>query len=302
LQPSSVYFLVFHGSRDARSQQAAKQLTDEFHQRIIHTLQVNQVTGQGLAEPSDRRATVLPRSNHEIASERSTSERSIAPRVQDIYLECTPLPLHQQILQWIEQLALESEQLTAINWQAIPVFLLPGTHVMQDIPAEMTAVQKALKTPLPLTLTPYLGSHPGLRRVLSERLSLHPMEAWVLLAHGSRQAGANQAIEQLAEHIGAITAYWSTEPGLAQQVTELSNLGLRRIGIMPYFLFSGGITDAIAQLVAELNQQLPHLTLTLVPPLEVNRAELADLLVDLGTSSARATSIALPTVTSQDEA
>jgi sirohydrochlorin ferrochelatase len=60
---------------------------------------------------------------------------------------------------------------------------------------------------------------------------------------------------------------------------ELADLGLRKIGIFPYFLFSGNITDAIAQLVSRLSHQFPTLDLHFTTPLEAT-PELADLLVD----------------------
>lgn len=206
--------------------------------------------------------------------------------VQDVYLECTSQPLHEQLAQGLTQGSSTTTE-GAIAVRVIPVFLLAGTHVMQDIPAEIALWQDPSHVALPFTLTPHLGSHVGLRRLLNERLSLHPMEAWILLAHGSKREGANAFIEQLADHVGAVTAYWSTAPSLAERVAELQAIGLRRIGILPYFLFPGGITDAIAQTVTQLTQQWPHLNLTLTDPLAASQAELADLLVDLATTAPR---------------
>jgi len=150
---------------------------------------------------------------------------------------------------------------------------------MVDLPAAIAAVQTSPNQML--TITPHLGSHPGLKRLLNECLSPLPMEAWILLAHGSRRSSANQAIEQLALDLGTVTAYWSTAPSLETRIHELAASGLRKIGILPYFLFSGAITDAIAQGVAQLRLTFPNLTLTLAQPLDVKIPELADLLVDL---------------------
>jgi sirohydrochlorin ferrochelatase len=49
---------------------------------------------------------------------------------------------------------------------------------------------------------------------------------------------------------------------------------------LPYFLFAGGITDAIAQSVSGLQAQFPRLQLKLAEPIGAS-AQLADLIVDL---------------------
>lgn len=150
---------------------------------------------------------------------------------------------------------------------------------MEDLPAAIETVRNHhLFTPI---VTPHLGSHPGLKRLLNERMSALPMEAWILMAHGSRRPEATLTIEQLATDLGVMTAYWSIPSSLEARIQELAALGIRKIGILPYFLFSGGITDAITQTVQQLTQKFPQLTLTLSHPLDHNLPELADLLIDL---------------------
>jgi sirohydrochlorin ferrochelatase len=56
--------------------------------------------------------------------------------------------------------------------------------------------------------------------------------------------------------------------------------GQQQIGIVPYFLFNGGITDAIAKNVAQLKQQFPATELHLANPLGAS-VELADLIGNL---------------------
>jgi sirohydrochlorin ferrochelatase len=105
-----------------------------------------------------------------------------------------------------------------------------------------------------------------------------PMEAWVLLAHGSHRAAANQEIEALADRLGAIPAFWAVSPDLETRLQELADLGIRRVGIFPYFLFAGGTTDAISQRVAGLAQRFPSLKLE--SPLAAD-PDIADFLVEL---------------------
>jgi sirohydrochlorin cobaltochelatase len=70
------------------------------------------------------------------------------------------------------------------------------------------------------------------------------------------------------------------KPSLAEQIDSLVRGGQQQIGIVPYFLFNGGITDAIAKNVAQLKQQFPTAELNLANPLGASE-ELADLIRDL---------------------
>ncbi len=217
--------------------------------------------------------------------EKPSISNSSLPLVDIAALEGDVLPLHKQIMQWGQTLqsALVNGGIPELKRLVVlPLFLLPGVHVMEDIPAEVALAQQLLGESVSLEITPHLGSHPGFYRLIAERMSPLPVEAWILLAHGSRRPTANHPIEALAERLGAITAYWSMRPDLESRLQELNDLGLKKIAILPYFLFSGTITDAIAQTVDRLSHQFPTLDLHLVPPLEAH-PELADLLVDLAT-------------------
>lgn len=220
--------------------------------------------------------------NSLLPTQATSNHSATPPIVSTAYLECGPLSLHQQIEQLGQQLQLleGSGSSGCFKLRVLPLFLLPGVHVMEDIPAEVAIAQQALGTTVQVEICPYLGAHPRLRRVLTERMSPLPVEAWILLAHGSRRPNANQPIEALAEHLGAIPAYWSVSPGLESRLQELQHLGLRNIAILPYFLFPGATTDAIGQVVAQFSQQFPSLKLHLAKPLDAS-AELADLMVEL---------------------
>jgi sirohydrochlorin ferrochelatase len=215
----------------------------------------------------------------------ATTVESDQPLVGTAFLECHPLPLHQQIEQFSDrvQSSFATESTGSGKPRKIvllPLFLLPGVHVMEDIPHEIALAQQALGGTIELDVRPAIGSHPGLYRLVTECMAAQPVEAWVLLAHGSRRSNGNQPVEALADRLGTLTAYWSVPPSLESRLQELSQLGIRNIGILPYFLFAGGITDTIAQTVATLSQQFPTLKLHLTEPLAA-RSELTDLLVDL---------------------
>jgi len=163
--------------------------------------------------------------------------------------------------------------------QLLPLFLLPGVHVKEDIPAAVNQAQQSLSTNLRIELRPHLGTHPGLSPLIVNRMADSSVEAWILLAHGSRRQGGNRLIETMARQLRAVPAYWSVPPSLETRITELVAAGYQKIGIVPYFLFSGSTTDAIAQEVARLRQVFSQ-QLKLAIPLEPGE-ELIDLILDL---------------------
>jgi sirohydrochlorin ferrochelatase len=228
LHPSAAYLLVSHGSRDPRPQIEMQYLVKLVAQRLQ----------QSSVGDSDR------------------------PLVEAAVLELAQ-PLHQQIQQFAEQvLAVGGRQL-----HIVPMFLLPGVHVMEDIPAEVAIAQQRLGDAIALKICPYLGSYAHLSEVWLERVSKasDPQVKRILLGHGSRRVGGNQPMEAIALQLNALPAYWSVSPSLIDQVNHLVSQGFTQIEILPYFLFAGGITDAIAQAIQDIQQQL-GVHLRWIPP------------------------------------
>lgn len=193
-------------------------------------------------------------------------------------LEVNPQPLHQQIQDFAQTAWIYGCQRLKI----VPLFLLPGVHVSTDIPAEVELAQTGLGKNIIIHLQPYLGSHQKLTTLLTEKMTTIKADAIILLAHGSRRSGSHQLIETMARNLGVVTAYWSVPPSLEARVEELVNTGKQRIAILPYFLFAGGITDAIAVTVEQLKLQFPGVALPLRQPLGTS-PELADVICDLAT-------------------
>lgn len=189
-------------------------------------------------------------------------------------LELQPQPLHQQI----QQFATSVDEVDCL--QVVPLFLLPGVHVMTDIPEQITLAKQALGENMMINLHPHLGSHPGLITLLSEQMATMKAETTILLAHGSRRPGSLEPIETLAAKLGAVTAYWAVAPSLESRIKDLVAAGKGEVTILPYFLFTGGITDAIAQSIEKLKLQFPAVTFQLAAPLGAS-AELAEIIGDL---------------------
>ncbi|GAC1458048.1 MAG: CbiX/SirB N-terminal domain-containing protein [Chamaesiphon sp.] len=248
LQLPSAYLLVSHGSRDPRPQAALDQLAELLKLRL-----------------EDINKLYQPYSY-------ATSQALVGT----VTLELAALPLHEQIRQFGDRVkATGLKQLLVL-----PLFLLPGVHVMEDIPAEVTLAQQVLSTDLTINLQPHLGAHPKVGRLLAHQIAAVGTLARILLSHGSRRIGGNQPIEEIAAELGALPAYWSVPASLEERVAELVNSGHQQIAILPYFLFSGRITEAIAQAVQDLQDRFPAVQLSLGEPIGAS-AELADLIVDL---------------------
>ncbi|MBD2356518.1 sirohydrochlorin chelatase [Tolypothrix sp. FACHB-123] len=191
-------------------------------------------------------------------------------------LELQPEPLHEQIKKFaVTALAAGYNRL-----QVIPLFLAPGVHVMKDVPDEIALAQQALGQDMIVDLQPYIGTHPNLKCLLAKQITQKNTATWIILAHGSRRPSSQEQVEAMAQDLGAVVAYWSITPSLESKVKDLIAVGKREIAILPYFLFPGSITDAIAQSIDTLKLQFPLVNFYLAPPLGANTQELAQLIWD----------------------
>lgn len=232
---ASAYLLVTHGSRNPHYQIAVEKLAQMVRQqlklRYVSDGKQKNSHGSSLAV-SKIQSHLVGTSSLELASE----------------------PLHKSI----EDFACRAR---AIGYQQViilPLFLLNGVHVQEDIPTEVKLAQQALDNSIKVRLLPYLGSHPDLSKVLAQKFLSLPSPGKILLSHGSRLPHANQSMEKLASQLGAVAAFWSTEPSLDEQVEFLVAMGNQDIGILPFFLFSGGITEAIASQVQDIQAKFPN--------------------------------------------
>jgi sirohydrochlorin cobaltochelatase len=249
-----------HGSRDPRPQRAIDQLATSVAQCLQRQLLLVEAGHE--SEPRSRRSGAwLP---HERAALVGTAA-----------LELAPVPLHQQI----QQFALWALGQGVQHLQIVPLFLLPGVHVMEDIPAEVAIARQLLAPNVTIDVRSYLGSHPQLTQLLLTR-TVSPAVGKILLAHGSRRAQGNRPVEAVAAHLEAVPAYWSVAPRLEEQVRELIQQGYRQVAILPYFLFAGGITDAIEQEIDRLAQLFPAIELQMGQVLGPT-PQLAELIVQL---------------------
>ena len=195
--------------------------------------------------------------------------------VETACLELATLPLHASI----SQFARIARETGLQSLQIFPLFLLSGVHVQEDIPAEVALAEQSLKDKVNIELKPYLGSYPGVKKLLAKQFDHFNADGRILLAHGSRRIGANQKIEAIATHLQALTAYSFHSPSLEAQIQALVTAGKEKIAIMPYFLFAGKTIFNLTQEVELLQKKFSQVKLLMAEPLEPN-PELADLIVE----------------------
>jgi sirohydrochlorin cobaltochelatase len=189
----------------------------------------------------------------------------------ETFLDCAPEPLHQQIQGYGAKTGAQAMQL-------VPMFLAPGVHVMEDIPAEVALAQAQLAG-IELDVLPHLGSWPELGLGLGRSFTADEAVGRIVMAHGSRRAGGNQPIESLAASLGGLAAYWSVAPSLDSAVKTLYDRGMRQIEVLPYFLFAGSLTTGIAQQREALIQKWPDVSIKLLPTL-AQQSSLTRLMLD----------------------
>jgi sirohydrochlorin cobaltochelatase len=187
-------------------------------------------------------------------------------------LEGLELSLAEQLQSFGE--VAKSQNYTEI--EVVPLFLLAGVHVKEDMIAEVAIAQTHFSDSLYLKITPHLGTHPKIQVLMHELYAQFDTEskpaskpARILVSHGSRRAGANHPIESLAKNLGAIAAYWSISPNLETQIELLISQGIKNMTILPYFLSEGHTTEAIRQKISSYPQLNINLTRIPILPLQI---------------------------------
>lgn len=278
---STAYLLISHGSRDPRPHEAMGRLADLVRSQLESELRHGDSADIHSASDSERdrqTASSPPGTTSLLTRPRLDKSAKLSSEVivGTACLELSTLPLSEQIYEFGLRLSAAGVK----ELKLVPVFLMSGVHVMEDIPGEIETAKQRLGDCLELTLCPHLGSHENISSVLADRLMSADAEGALLVAHGSRRKRGNKAVQALAKRINTEVAYWATPPDIETQVIELMQQGCQRLTILPYFLFSGGITDAIAHRTEELAERFPRVQFRLLPTLGATH-EVADLVVDL---------------------
>lgn len=290
------YLLISHGSRDPRPKEAMNRLADLVRQRLEDSLQPAKTKGNRSSPSSvetDSRSFAEDYSLGDSTKGQGASRTLLLTRPQfkssaeappahcDVIvgtacLELSPIDLSEQIVKFSQRLVAAGVR----ELKLLPVFLMAGVHVMEDLPAEIAKAKQQLGDAIELTLCPHLGGHAQMLDVLNQRIEAVPAEAALLVAHGSRRSKGNRKIKMLGQQLNTEVAYWAIAPDIEEKIIELMQQGAQRIAILPYFLFAGGITDAITLRTEELAERFPKVKFRLLPTLGATN-EMADLAVHL---------------------
>ena len=292
---STAYLLISHGSRDPRHQVAINRLAQLIREQLNPALvspwssqPFGPLMSEGLTlgpvtlELQDRRhqggvgsvMTAIPTvTNTTLAPvTRLPQDRFI---VGAAVLEFGFLPLHKQICEFGRRLS--SAGIDRLH--LIPLFLLRGKHVMQDIPTEVEQARKQLSGTIELELGEHIGGSQSMLNLIANRFLNSPTSGRLLIAHGSRRARGNRVVDNLAKSLGTSVAYWTNESEIENQTIQLMQQGCSTLTIFPYFLFAGGITDAVAHLTEELAERFPRTNFRLLPPLGAT-CDVANLVIN----------------------
>ncbi|MGA1409718.1 MAG: sirohydrochlorin chelatase [Prochlorotrichaceae cyanobacterium] len=168
-------------------------------------------------------------------------------------LELSDRALHEQMIAIVEKEACPTLKI-------LPLFLQPGTHVLEDLPAEIAKAQAYLGSDRGISChlqpLPYLGSDPSLLSTL--QIWCTPPQTWILLAHGSSRPATQTFFADLHQTLGTHPAYWHHPPALSDTVRTVVAAGSTQIGVLPYFLFPGKIPDTLLQTLQTLKDQYRH--------------------------------------------
>ena len=260
---SRAYLLVFHGSRDTRTLAAASELKQLLLTKYKFK---NILTQQNYLE------TNLLNYESKLTDPVGLLE---TPLVDIAALELGSKSLSESLVDFGRQAHLKG--IKQIN--VIPLFLIPGIHVTQDIPTQIEIALQQLDRSITIELSSFLGKYSGMLSLLSRKFGQLSGEARILIAHGSRLSGVANYYQNLATKLDADLAYWSAAPKIASIVEKQVDYGKKKIAILPYFLFPGRITSAIASEVAQLRKQYPQVELNLGQPLAATEA-LAQLIAE----------------------
>lgn len=270
---STAYLLVSHGSSDARHQSGLTRLAHLTQQAIADKLTASR---KGWHDELHWEETCATEADRPLWAGRVGQSELPEWILGTATLEAAEAPLAMQIEAFGRQALARGIRQVVI----VPLFLLAGVHVTEDVPAEIAIAQRSLQHQVSLWCTPHLGDAPGLFHLMRLRLTLTGAEKCLLFAHGSRRRAGNRAVMGLASALDAATAFWSVPPDLETRVLELIHDGYQHIAIAPYFLFPGGITDSILHRTEALADRFPRVRLRLLSPLG-SSADLGSVVADL---------------------
>ena len=278
----TAYLLVSHGSSDPRHQAGLNRLAQATRPYLTCPLGPESSSAAAILRGQPGLNSTWPLDQFESSFLNATEASLDAPIVGVATLEAHKVSLAQQIAVFAQNAWSQGIRQVVV----VPLFLLAGIHVKDDLPAEIAAAEAQLPARLQLTCAPYLGGKNDFKHYVSQRLARVEADQCILLAHGSRRPAGNRAIQKLGTMLNTDVAFWSVPPDLETQVANSMQRGYRRIAIAPFFLFPGSITDVITRRTEALAEAFPKLSLRLLSPLGTS-ADLGKVVAELALNAAQ---------------
>jgi sirohydrochlorin ferrochelatase len=204
--------------------------------------------------------------------------QNLLVKLDTAYLELTEQSLAEKIVVFAQDCVINNYQTLKI----LPLFLLAGSHVKQDIPQELSQAQQILQQQnidIKIQLLAHLGKEKRLVKLLEQKYQEQLTKERILIAHGTTLEAGNQECEQLALSLEAKLAYWSIPPSFSTILTNLADR-VPSITILPYFLFTGKISEAISESIKQLQEQYPETKFSFIEPFGAT-AELASIITEI---------------------
>lgn len=171
-------------------------------------------------------------------------------------LEGAPLP--EQIRAFSQQAQSQGARQMII----LPLFLLPGNHVVVDLPLAIAAAESVL----PIELLPFLGGQPLFQTWLQQAIAHE--SAHILLGHGSRRPEVLPWFEELCQTCSVLPALLTQEGSLKRAIELRIAQGHTSSKIYGYFLFGGKTVTQIDTQVRVLQAEYRQHQLSLSPAIQ----------------------------------
>ncbi|MBD8070861.1 sirohydrochlorin chelatase [Bacillus sp. PS06] len=150
----------------------------------------------------------------------------------------------------------------------MPILLLTGTYVREDIPNEMMRAKKIYPN-IPFYYGQPFGQDDSMIQILNERLEAKKynnkrFKAVLLVSHGSYDVHSLKQFEEIAQRLrynkpfDVFTCYMNmSKPSFKDELGNVLKQTYEEIYIIPYLLYSGGFTVEIENITKQYQVNNP---------------------------------------------
>ena len=219
-------------------------------------------------------------SKNERTNQKMRSElEKLSPLIELPIHKVAFLEAHPNINEGISQCVKEG----ATKIILMPVFLLPGVHVIKDIPEQVNSAQLifpevSIRISDPLAASNQLVVDTA-ERIADKQIDTKKKQAVLLVSHGSRYKEASETFqllkEELQNELEDITVYDSylktSEPSFENKLEQLATTDYQVIYVVPHFFSIGSFPEKIEQTVTSFQQKYKETSIVFIDPIHFNK-------------------------------